>query len=251
MRPPAPQLQLFPDGNDAGHMPYFSVRKSARAKRLTIKVFPRGRVEVVVPRRTRAADVRAFVSENATWIRDARIAFAADHPPEDFALPKVIRLTALRRSVRVAYEPRRELKSVRSRESTRGLTLAGPVDNEELCVAALRRWLCGIAKDEFEAPLRLLASKMRTPYGKLQVRAQRTCWGSHSSTGTVSLNFCLLFLRPSLVRYLMIHELAHGRHMDHSKRFWKLVGEFEPDYRRLDRALTDSWREVPAWLGIY
>jgi predicted metal-dependent hydrolase len=39
--------------------------------------------------------------------------------------------------------------------------------------------------------------------------------------------------------------------MDHSKRFWNLVGQFEPDYRHLDRALTDSWREVPAWLGIY
>ena len=232
-------------------MPYFSVRKSARAKRLTIKVFPRGRVEVVVPRRTRAADVQAFVTENATWIRDARSAFALDHPPEAFTLPGIIRLPAVRRTVRVSYEPRRDRKSVRVRQTVGGVTLAGRIDQDELCLVALQRWLCSVARAEFEPQMRILSARMRTPYRKLQIRAQRTCWGSHSSSGTVSLNFCLLFLSPELVRYLMVHELAHARHMNHSKRFWKLVGQFEPDYRRLDRELTDSWREVPAWLGIY
>lgn len=251
MRLPPPQLPLFPDGNEPGHLSGFSVRKSARAKRLTIKVFPRGRVEVVVPRRTRAADVQAFVRENAIWIRDARNAFAVDHPPEAFALPGSISLPGVARTVRVRYERKPALKSVRLRPGESELVLSGRVDDEKLCLGALRRWLVSVAKAEFEPQLRGLSSTMHAPYEQMQVRAQRTCWGSRSSSGTVSLNFCLLFLDPSLVRYLMIHELAHGRHMDHSKRFWKLVSRFEPDYRRLDRALTDSWRDVPAWLGIY
>src|SRR5690606_6616707 len=158
---------------------------------------------------------------------------------------------AIRRSVRVSYERRRDLKTVRCRETSGGLRLEGPVDDEQLCVAALRRWLCKLARSEFEPQLRALSARMRAPYRRIQVRAQRTCWGSHSSSGTISLNFCLLFLKPELVRYLMVHELAHARHMNHSKRFWRFVEQFEPDYRRLDRALTDSWREVPAWLGIY
>ncbi len=251
MRAQRPQLPLFPDGPQAAHLPAFSVRKSARAKRLTIKVFPRGRVEVVVPHRTRAADVQAFVNENASWIRDARDAFAVDYLPEEMALPASIRMPALRRSVRVTYRPQRELKSVRCRENGAGVEVSGRVDDEELCRLALRRWLCKLARAEFEPQLKLLANRMRTPYSRMQIRAQRTCWGSHSSSGTITLNFCLLFLKPELVRYLMVHELAHGRHMNHSQRFWKFVGRFEPDYRRLDRALTDSWREVPAWLGIY
>jgi predicted metal-dependent hydrolase len=251
VRPPPPQLPLFPEGHDSGHPAGFSVRKSARAKRLTIKVFPRGRVEVVVPRRTRAADVEAFVSENASWIRDARSAFAVNHPPEAFALPKRVSLPGVARHVTVHYEHKRGAKSVRFRSSGPGLVLSGHVDDESLCLAALRRWLCSVARAEFGPRLLALAAKMHTPYRHMQVRAQKTCWGSHSSSGTVSLNFCLLFLKPELVRYLMVHELAHGRHMNHSKRFWKLVGQFEPDYRHLDRALTDSWREVPAWLGIY
>ncbi|HLT91966.1 MAG TPA: SprT family zinc-dependent metalloprotease [Woeseiaceae bacterium] len=251
MRSPRSQLSLFPDGAAALHLPAFSVRKSARAKRLTIKVFPRGRVEVVVPRRTRAADVQAFVAENAGWIREARNAFAVEHLPEDLALPSTIRLRALGRTVRVRYVRRRDLRSVRCRTVGQVLELTGPVDDESACLAALRRWLCQLARVELEPQLERLAARMRTPYRKLQIRAQRTCWGSHSSSGTISLNFCLLFLKPELVRYLMVHELAHGRHMNHSARFWKLVEQFEPDYERLDKALTDSWREVPAWLGIY
>jgi predicted metal-dependent hydrolase len=72
------------------------------------------------------------------------------------------------------------------------------------------------------------------------VRGQKTCWGSHSSTGTISINYCLLFLEPALVRYLMVHELCHARHMNHSRRFWRAVGLHEPDYERLDRVVEDS-----------
>jgi predicted metal-dependent hydrolase len=39
--------------------------------------------------------------------------------------------------------------------------------------------------------------------------------------------------------------------MNHSRRFWSLVSQFEPDYERLDKRLTESWRRVPGWLGIY
>jgi predicted metal-dependent hydrolase len=111
--------------------------------------------------------------------------------------------------------------------------------------------LSATARREFAPRLKALAVLTDTSYAKMHVRAQRSCWGSRSCSGTISLNLCLLFLAPELMRYLLIHELCHGRHMNHSKRFWTLVGRFEPDYRRLDRALTESWREVPAWLGLY
>lgn len=120
MRAPPPQLPLFPEGDDSGHLPGFSVRKSARAKRLTIKVFPRGRVEVVVPHRTRAADVQAFVSENATWIRDARSAFAVDHAAEAFALPRKVALPGIGRTADVEYRHTRGATTVRARSTPSG-----------------------------------------------------------------------------------------------------------------------------------
>ncbi len=93
------------------------MRESGRAKRLSIKVFPRGRVEVVVPKRTKAADVREFVEAHKDWIRDAREKFAADHPPEPFALPKSIRLDGIERQFDVVYEPQYGTKTVKYRSS--------------------------------------------------------------------------------------------------------------------------------------
>lgn len=229
----------------------FSVRESARAKRLSIKVYPRGKVEVVVPRRTRPQDVRTFVEENQAWIENARATFAANHEQEPFALPDSIELRSIDRVVAVDYVSEKNSRTVKFRTSGDRLALKGAIHDEKLCVAALRRWLTTVARREFEPQLRALAVQTETPFSKLQIRCQRTCWGSRSSSGTLSLNLCLLFLAPELTRYLMIHELCHGRHMNHSKRFWRLVGRYEPDYRALDRRLGESWRDIPVWLGIY
>lgn len=231
-------------------MPGFSVRESARARRLSIKVYPRGKVEVVVPKRTRPGVVAAFVTENQAWIRRARDAFAQEHKPEPFALPQSIELPAVEQLVTVRYVPK-DGNTVRFRFSGGCLTLSGRVTNEKACIGAIRRWLAGFAKQEFTPRLQSLSALTGIHYSKMQVRAQRTCWGSRSSSGTLSLNLCLLFLQPELLRYLMLHELCHGRHMNHSKRFWGLVGRFEPGYRKLDRELTEGWKSVPAWLGIY
>lgn len=252
MQSAATQLTLFPERPDEpGDTPGFSVRESGRAKRLSIKVFPRGRVEVVVPRRTRPREVQAFVSENQEWIERARASFAAVHPPEAFELPNVIELPAVDAVTRVRYVRRSDAGSVRYSYSRGVLTLTGKTGDDARCVAAIRRWLSVTAKREFEPRLRALSGLTESPYAKMHIRAQKSCWGSRSSSGTISLNLCLLFLQPDLLRYLMIHELCHGRHMNHSKRFWKRVAKYEPDYRSLDRALTESWRKVPAWLGLY
>ena len=229
----------------------FSVRESGRARRLSIKVFPRGRVEIVVPKRTRPDDVRAFVEAHREWIDDARATFAAEHPPEPFALPTVVGLSGIEKTFGVSYEPEPGARTVRFRKRGDTVVLSGRTSDERLCVQALKRWLTSVAKTEYVPRLDALSALTGHVYKKLHIRGQRTCWGSHSSSGTISLNYCLLFLDPDHLRYVMIHELCHARHMNHSRRFWNLVGRFEPDYRRLDKDLNSSWKHIPTWVGIY
>lgn len=245
------QLNLFSDGDEPDPVSGFCVRESGRARRLSIKVFPRGRVEVVVPKRTRPADVREFVESHRDWIRKARASFAADHPPEPFALPEIVKLHGIEQQFDVRYEPVAGERTVKYRSRADNVVLTGCTANQGLCVQALKRWLTGLAKREYLPRLRALSSLTGNSYKKLHVRGQRTCWGSHSSNGTISLNYCLMFLDPAQLRYVMIHELCHARHMNHSKRFWGLVGQFEPDYRRLDKDLNSSWKQIPTWVGIY
>ena len=59
---------------------------------------------------------------------------------------------------------------------------------------------------------------------------------------------CLLFQRPEVLRYLMVHELSHLRHMNHSARFWAEVARHEPHWKALDRELLQGWRRVPSWV---
>ncbi len=249
MQSAASQLSLLPEEPD--ELSGFSVRESGRAKRLSIKVFPRGRVEVVVPKRTRAADVREFVETHKDWIRNAREQFAAEHAPEPFALPTSVRLPAIDRSFRVIYQRDTGGESVSYRMKGDLVVLSGRTGDDALAVKALKRWLAAVAKKEYPARLRSLSALTGNPFKRLSVRGQRTCWGSHSSSGTISLNYCLLFLEPADLRYVMIHELCHARHMNHSRRFWSLVGKFEPNYRVLDKALNDAWKKIPTWVGIY
>ncbi|MFI4895976.1 MAG: M48 family metallopeptidase [Steroidobacterales bacterium] len=223
----------------------WSVRQSARARRLSVRVFRHGGVEIVVPPRTSPQRVSAFVSEHREWIERQRRRSA---PPLHWPLPPaVLELSALGQRWHCSSSAGSARVRVRELISQR-LQLMGRLDDLESLRRSLTGWLTEHAQRSFEAPLRALGAQMGVEPNRLQVRCQRTRWGSCSRLGTISLNVCLLFQPPEVLRYLMIHELSHLRHMNHSPRFWADVARHEPDWRSLDRELLQGWRRVPSWI---
>ena len=138
---------------------------------------------------------------------------------------------------------------VRARAIAPGiLALAGDSSDARQVRRALRDWLAREARALLGPALADCARDMGVEYRRVAIRRQRTRWGSCSTRGTISLNGCLLFQTPQVMRYLLVHELVHTRHMNHSRSFWAEVARHCSEHARLDAELLDGWRRVPSWV---
>ena len=96
------------------------------------------------------------------------------------------------------------------------------------------------AKEKLPRLVARYAKEMDVSYEKVFVKAQKTRWGSCSSMGNINLN-CLLMNVPAYVRkYVIVHELAHRKEMNHSERFWKVVADEIPEYQKAVRWLKTN-----------
>lgn len=149
----------------------------------------------------------------------------------------------------VAYEPASgDKRTICIPEGPHRITLKGNTDHLPACQAVLRKWLAYRAKRDLAPWLRQVGFDIDLPCRKISVRGQKTCWASCSGRKDISLNFKLLFLPRPLVHYVLVHELCHTVHMNHSKDFWALVGQKQPDYEWRRKAIKSAWRYVPRWV---
>lgn len=115
----------------------------------------------------------------------------------------------------------------------------------ELIRSRVHAWWLQAARQHFTARLEYFAPQLGVQWRGLRLSSARTRWGSARSDGAIRLNWRLLHYAPEVIDYVVVHELSHLRHMDHSPRFWATVGSVLPDYRALRQRLRDQ--AAPAW----
>ena len=81
-------------------------------------------------------------------------------------------------------------------------------------------------------------------YDKVVIRDQKTRWGSCSSNGTLSFNYRLMLAPPQILDYVVVHELCHLKHMNHSPEFWAAVEKVLPDYKERRKWLKEHGNEL-------
>lgn len=104
----------------------------------------------------------------------------------------------------------------------------------------LRAWFQKKAQQIFAERLPIYAATLGVSYRSFSLSSARQRWGSCSVSGNIRLNWRLIYFPPSLIDYVIVHELAHLREMNHSSRFWEIVSRVYPDYRTARKQLNQE-----------
>lgn len=222
---------------EAGGVSY-TVRRSQRAKRTRI-VVTADKIEVVAPPEVSERNIKAFVDAQQDWIRDAqkRVAsrvrtvagLAPEHYGDGAAIPYQGRHLAL------ALKPTRA-KTVRVQIIDEGqlviylpAALADSSRSERIRLA-LERWMKQQAKQHALQMIDKHSARFALQPRSLRIKTQKSRWGSCGARNDINLNWLLMLAPPIVMEYVVVHELCHIRHKNHSKDFWALVAAHMPDY---------------------
>jgi predicted metal-dependent hydrolase len=230
----------------------YIVRESPKAKHVSLKMSIKGNLEVIIPKGFDQKRIPEILQQKQSWIERvtqrmvtqqalAGVDVAADRPER-------IALQAIAENWHVEYSSTQELGIRFKEQADYKLVLQGNTAHADSCKAILQQWVARKARVHFAPWIRSISQDLALPFQGMSIRQQKTIWGSCSIRKTISLNSKLLFLPPSLVRYVLIHELCHTIHLNHSCDFWALVSAYEPDYQSLDAKLRDARYLVPWWM---
>ena len=221
-------------------LPY-EFRRCGRSKYLVLSVTDSNQVVLRVPSRTSKRSALDFLRSQADWVIES-----LDHVPQkvplDQYLTKTPWISVFGRKAPVSLEA--------TRKKTAGIVdlgygdfvirhRAGAAAEEDLLGALLE-----IAREVLPMRVEQLARKVDADSPTVRVGDQRTLWGSCTSCNTLSLNWRLLVLPPSLQDYIIYHELAHLTYLDHSPRFYDLLQSYDPKAAEHDHLVSKRTPEI-------
>lgn len=116
-------------------------------------------------------------------------------------------------------------------DGSRTLTIETLSEDKEFLRECINGWYRKYARETLQRKAAFYSTRMQTDYKRITIKEQKTRWGSCSSKGNLNFNWKLVMMPEAIIDYVVVHELAHRKHMDHSSSFWKEVEKVLPDYR--------------------
>jgi predicted metal-dependent hydrolase len=230
------ELQL-----DSGTLTVRYVRHP-RARRYRLLFRRDGTARCTLPRRGTLAEARRFVTANEAWLAE-RLRRHRANPVRTPALRPGGTVLLHGAETALEVEPGEPSATTRARLGEVQFELASTEgDLRPVVEAAVRRFAADFlaVRARELAAAKGLAERVR----RISVRNQRTRWGSCSARGLICLNWRLIQTAPFVRDYVILHELAHLRHLNHSPRFWAEVARLCPDYLTAEAWLKRSGRVV-------
>lgn len=216
----------------------YSLRRSRR-RSIGLSVDHRG-LRVGAPLRARVGDIEALLHQHAAWVLDKLASWRERPPPAQFQVHngQYLNILGEARCLEIGTA-RRAGGSLAPGQ----LTLRCP--NAADAPRYLEKLLREEARRHFAERLAHFAPQLGVALPPLRLSSARTRWGSCNARGLIALNWRLIFLPSAIVDYVVCHELAHLKEMNHSPRFWAVVESLCPDWQALRRALREQGRQLP------
>jgi predicted metal-dependent hydrolase len=208
-----------------------------RARRYVLRLRRDGTARVTIPKGGSTADAVRFVEKNAKWLE------------KQFVRQATLPTQPLPWKPGTAILFRGDLVVLSLDAGAPGTLL---IAEERVPVGevagdfrpSVEQFLWCLATRELPGRVTELAGQHQAPVRRVQVKNQKSRWGSCSRRGTVSLNWRLIQVPPSVRDYIILHELAHLKHMNHSRDFWAEVARLCPDFLQAEGWLKTNSRRL-------
>lgn len=223
---------------DAGPLRYTIMRSSRRKKTLELRVEPGGVVVVAAPVRISRADIEGFIIARTAWIQ-RRIATRGAEPNARFENGTVIPFGGGSLALEVRTGGARGASVERDGEILRVTVPRGQGGGEHVR-AAVERWLREQVLALVTERVAARSAEMGVLPAGIRIANQKRRWGSCSPTGVLRFNWRLATVSDEVLDYVVVHELAHLRHMNHSTEFWAFVASALPGHQSARKRLRES-----------
>ncbi len=208
-------------------------------------------LRVSAPLRVSIADIEQALLSKQRWIfskLDLRAAHAAAKPAAEFLWQDGAQFPFMGRTISLRVQIGKAMPAMLTAEGDVLILGFSRETSSEKIRQRVHTWLQAQAEHEFTQRLQHYASRMGVTYANLVLSSARTQWGSCSAQGIIRLNWRLMHFHPGLIDYVVIHELAHRKEMNHSPRFWALVEQQILSYKQAREQLQKASRALPTGL---
>ena len=203
----------------------YQLQRNRRTHSIKIKVVPPGEVIVVAPADCPLRFIESFLEKQQVWIEKSVAKVQAQRRPSDDK-----RIDIFGKSYQKVIGDMTQPIGVHVTQEDIIIT---PVTHNAASVSkSVTQFLKSTAEKYIVPRTHQLAKTMGISFANISLKAQKTRWGSCSSQGNLNFNWRLVHCPPEVIDYVIIHELAHRREMNHSSAFWALVAQYDPEHKK-------------------
>ena len=225
---------------------YTVLRSRRRRKTVQISVVG-GEVVVAAPVRTPARELEDIVRNRTPWILRQLSEEAQKPAPQQFVSGETLPYLGqdMTLTVALSHDPETTVGFHRGQFH---VSVPAGLDGEQRTDAirtAITAWYKDRAAQQFPELVERWLPRLGGKVSRILIRNQKQRWGSCSADGTLRFNWRVMMLKPELIEYIVVHELAHLTHQNHSRDFWGHVAAAMPDAQQKRRELREAGRALP------